>query len=64
MFDYLKEFKSQGAELKSLSLMLKGNNGLFSLYDDGFIYLSNDDIAKDKLFKEFLESLLTGRGKK
>ncbi|WP_156097494.1 hypothetical protein [Carnobacterium alterfunditum] len=43
--------------------MLKGNNGLFSLYDDGFIYLSNDDIAKDKLFKEFLESLLTGRGK-
>lgn len=61
ILEYLREFTSQGAKLKSVTLLLSGHKKTIRLLDDGCIYLSDDSIANDKIFKTFLEYLLTGR---
>lgn len=61
ILDYIIEVKDQGVKLKSLTLSIDGKNDLIFLYSNGCIYISNDEMAQDELFKKFLEYLLTGR---
>lgn len=62
MLEYVNEFKEQGAKIKSLTILLEEEKtSNISLYDNGWLHLSHDELAKSQFFKVFLEYILTGR---